>query len=115
MNEEIFSHPTVNQIARHCCLSVSSLKRLFIKYTGINVHKYFLKLKFKMAYQLLQDGMNISEVSEKLNFSSQSYFSASFKREIGINPSKIKDQKASPPAFLQAVIFHNRGNLQKLF
>lgn len=89
MTEHIYEHPTVSEIAKHCFLSESGLKRLFTKYAGISIHKYFLTLKFKTAARLLQDGMSVREVSEKLNFSSQSYFSVSFKREIGINPSKF--------------------------
>lgn len=89
MTEHIYEHPTVLEIAQYCFLSVSGLKRLFAKYAGISIHKYFLKLKFNTASKLLQDGMSVREVSEKLNFSSQSYFSISFKRETGINPSKL--------------------------
>lgn len=89
MTEHIYEQPTVLEIAKHCFLSESGLKRLFTKYAGISIHKYFLTLKFKTASQLLQDGMSVREVSEKLNFSSQSYFSVSFKRETGINPSKL--------------------------
>ena len=89
MTEHIYEHPTVSEIAQYCFLSESGLKRLFAKYAGISIHKYFLKLKFNTASKLLQEGMSVREVSEKLNFSSQSYFSVSFKRETGINPSKL--------------------------
>ena len=90
MAAHIHTCPTVLEIAQHCSLSESGLKRLFAKYAGLSVHKYFLKLKFKTAGELLQNGMNVSEVSELLNFSSQSYFSVSFKRETGKNPSQLK-------------------------
>lgn len=89
MNDNIFNHPTVSEIAKNCYLSQSGLKRLFEKYAGISIHRYFLKLKFKTATKMLKEGMSVSEVSEKLNFSSQSYFSVSYKREMGISPSEI--------------------------
>ncbi len=89
MNDNIYNHPTVSDIAKNCYLSQSGLKRLFEKYAGISIHKYFLKLKFKAATKLLKEGMSVNEVSEKLNFSSQSYFSVSYKREMGISPSEI--------------------------
>lgn len=89
MNENIYEKLSVSEIAKHCYISESSLKRLFSKYAGMSIHKYFLKLKFNSAFNLLKDGMSVNEVTEKLNFSSQSYFSVSFKREFGINPSKI--------------------------
>lgn len=89
MNEMIYEHPSVSEIAKHCYLSESGLKRLFANYAGIGIHKYFLKLKFKVASKLLYEGVSVREVSEKLNFSSQSYFSVAFKREFGINPSDL--------------------------
>ena len=90
MKEHIKRHPTVPEIARFLGLSESGLKRLFSKYAGIGIHKYFMMLKFQLASELLQNGRNVSEVSEMLNFSSQSYFSASFKKEFGKNPSAYK-------------------------
>lgn len=88
MTHHIDSQPTVSEIAKACNISSSGLKRIFAQYAGISVHKYFLKLKFKTASELLRSGMNVSEVAEKLGFSSQSYFSVSYKRETGINPSQ---------------------------
>lgn len=90
MNNHIDKQPAVSEIAKACNISISSLKRIFTQYAGISVHKYFLKLKFKTASELLHSGMNVNEVAEKLGFSSQSYFSVSYKREIGINPSQLK-------------------------
>ncbi len=90
MAEHIHAQPSVYEIANACNISESGLKRIFAKYAGLSVHKYFLKLKFKAATELLQSGMNINEVADRLNFSSQSYFSVSFKREIGENPSQVK-------------------------
>lgn len=80
----------VADIAKHCTISESGLKRLFKKYAGMSVHKYFLNLKLKTALSLLESGKTVTEVSELLNFSSQSYFSVTFKREMGKSPSEIK-------------------------
>lgn len=90
MTEHINEQPAVFEIANACNISESGLKRIFARYAGLSVHKYFLKLKFKAATELLQSGMNINEVADRLNFSSQSYFSVSFKREIGENPSQVR-------------------------
>ena len=90
MKEHIRHNSPVPEIALHCNISESGLKRLFSKYAGMSIHKYFLTLKFQYANELLQSGMNVSEVSEALNFSSQSYFSVAFKREFGKSPSFVK-------------------------
>ena len=90
MNSQICDQPTVTDIARYCNVSESSLKRIFYKYSGIGIHKYFLKLKVKTATELLESGSGVAEAAEKLGFSSQAYFSAVFKRETGVCPSDLK-------------------------
>jgi len=91
MQANVSEHLTVGDIAKHCGISQSGLKRTFSKFAGISVHKYFLNLKLNAAINLLQSGKNVAEVTDDLNFSSQSYFSSAFKREIGSSPSKFKN------------------------
>ena len=91
MQKNVSEKLSVNDIAKHCGISVSGLKRTFAKFAGISVHKYFLNLKLNAATSLLRSGKTVSEVTDILNFSSQSYFSAAFKREIGLPPSKFKN------------------------
>ena len=89
MNEQIAEQLSVEELSSRLNISVSSLKRLFDKYAGMSVHKYFLTLKIKTATVLLKGGMSVNEVSDELGFSSQGYFSATYKRETGNNPSQI--------------------------
>ena len=89
MNKKISETLSVDDLANELNMSVSSLKRLFDKYAGMSVHKYFLTLKIKTATVLLKSGMLVNEVSDALGFSSQGYFSATYKRETGITPSQI--------------------------
>ena len=89
MNTRISQTLSVDELAAELNMSISSLKRLFDKYAGMSVHKYFLTLKIKMATVFLKEGMSVNEVSDTLGFSSQGYFSATYKRETGNNPSQI--------------------------
>ncbi len=89
MNEHVAEHLSVSDLAVALNISVSSLKRLFDKYAGMSVHKYFLTLKIKTATLMLKGGMSVNEVADALGFSSQGYFSATYKRETGNNPSQI--------------------------
>lgn len=90
LNEHITSSITVNQLANKLNVSVSGIKRLFEKYAGISIHKYYLMLKMKVATSMLQSGLRVNEVSDKLGFCSQAYFSSAYKREMKINPSMIE-------------------------
>lgn len=89
MNERVAEQLSVNELAQRLNISISSLKRLFDKYAAMSVHKYFLTLKIKTATLMLKGGMSVNEVSDALGFSSQGYFSATYKRETGNNPSQI--------------------------
>lgn len=42
---------------------------------------------------LMQSGMSVQQVSERLNFVSQSFFGKYFKQRVGISPSRYKAQK----------------------
>ena len=89
MNQYIHLSPSIDELVQHCNTSRSSLIRIFNKYAGISIHKFLLMLKIKVATELLQDGETVTEVAEKLGFSSQAYFSACYKRETGMNPSEV--------------------------
>lgn len=90
MNESIGEKISVPDIAKHINTSESSVKRIFTKYANVSVHRYFLLLKIQAATRLLRSGSTVGDVSEALNFSSQGYFSACYKRETGRNPSEVK-------------------------
>ena len=90
LNSNLETELSVNDIACYCSVSISLLKRTFLKYSGMGVHKYFLKMKINAATSLLENGNSVSETAEKLGFSSQPYFSYVFKRETGISPSAYK-------------------------
>lgn len=85
---------SIEDVAKYCAISTTSLKNTFITYAGVGVHSYFLKMKISRAINLLSEGVSVSDIAQKLGFSSQAYFSAAFKRETGISPSKYTKQKS---------------------
>ena len=90
MKKHIHTGLSVAELAEMCNISISGLKRIFDKYAGISVHKYFLKLKLQNAVEMLMGGATVSETAVSLGFSSQAYFTKAFRRELGQNPSEIK-------------------------
>lgn len=89
MNSMLCRQITVEDVARFCNVSIAGLKRIFSKYAGMGIHKYYLKLKIKLALELLENGNSVSDVAQTLGFSSQAYFSKAFKRETGMNASAV--------------------------
>lgn len=80
---------SIENIAKYCNVSIATLKRIFARYTGVGVHKYFLGLKIKRAKEMLESGETVTATAEKLGFSSQGYFSLVFRRETGEQASSI--------------------------
>lgn len=87
LQEHVFENLSVDDIAQHCCLSPTGLKRIFSKYAGISIHKYFMLMKINKATLLLQEGKSVTETAQLLGFSEQSYFSKAYKKQTGISPS----------------------------
>ena len=76
------------EIARLCLLGVSNMKKIFRQYAGCGVMDYYKKLRIIRACELLKSGVGVADISEIMNFSSPNYFTMTFKREMGVPPSK---------------------------
>lgn len=86
MNNHISDKVTIADIAKYCCISETSLKKVFYQIANTGVHKYFVQLKITQAIILLKNKVSAYEISQQLGFASQAYFSAAFKRETGLTP-----------------------------
>lgn len=63
--------------------------------TGVNPNVFFKTYKLNRAAELIMSGdYTVSEIADMTGFSTQPYFSTSFKRHFGVNPSEYaKTQK----------------------
>ena len=87
-----FSNPSlsVSGISDYLKISEVYLRREFKAYFGASPLSYINSLRFEYAKSMLKTGYyTVSEVSEKCGFSSLSYFSASFRKALGITPSEF--------------------------
>jgi len=92
MNQHIYKNLHIDEVAKQVNLSSSSIQRIFARFTGMGFHKYFVLMKLKTATKLINSGNSVTETAEKLGFSSQSYFSKAYKRELGYYPSTSKSK-----------------------
>lgn len=83
LERHVYDRISIEEIAHTLGVSSATLKNCFSDYAGCGIHKYFLKIKIRTAIELLREGHTVSEVSERLQFSSPNYFSLVFKRETG--------------------------------
>ncbi len=68
------------------------INRVIQKHTGQSLHQYVLSCRVAKALELLQTSrLSVTEVSEKVGFSSIKHFSQTFKSIYGYSPIHFKD------------------------
>jgi signal transduction histidine kinase/DNA-binding response OmpR family regulator/ligand-binding sensor domain-containing protein len=89
--ESELSNPELNIHQMTEALHISRTK-LYYKLkglTGTNPNIFFKTYRLNRAAELLREGrFNISEIADRTGFSTLSHFSASFKEQFGVSPSK---------------------------
>ena len=80
----------MEEIAKKSFVSISYIKKLFSRYAGISPKSYYTNLRVQESQKLLSTDASIADISEKLNFSSPSYFTLFFKKQTGITPIQFR-------------------------
>ena len=79
---------TADDLAEQLCMSRSSLYLKMNSISGEPPANFIRRIRLNKACKLLLEGRySISEISNKVGFSSPSYFSTSFKKHVGCLPS----------------------------
>ena len=70
-------------------ISITSMETMFKKVTSQSTMKYFSQLKIDMAKTMIRESTyNFTQISEILGFNTPHYFSAVFKKSVGMSPSE---------------------------
>ena len=76
------------------------LSNLFSDIEGTTIEKYFIAQKVEKAKELLvYDELSLSEIADRMNYSSVAYLSNQFKKVTGLTPShfkQIREDKRKP-------------------
>ncbi|MGZ8559098.1 MAG: hybrid sensor histidine kinase/response regulator transcription factor [Chitinophagaceae bacterium] len=84
---------TVENICKHIGISRVQLYRKVKALIGYNVNDYILTVRLQKAkFLLTNEDLSISEISFKVGFSSQAYFSTVFKSKFGVTPKAFKEK-----------------------
>lgn len=79
--------PSIKSLARKANMSESKFKMLFNKITGITPNAFYMANKLVRAKELIQEeGLTITEVTERLRFGNNSYFISKFKKHFAVSP-----------------------------
>ncbi len=80
------------------------LSNLFSEVEGTTIEKYYIAQRIEKVKELLvYDELSLSEISDRLGYSSVAYLSSQFKKVTGLTPSHFKNLKE-----------HKRKNIEEL-
>ena len=78
-------------LAERCGQDYSALSKLFSEVKGISIEKYYIAQKIERVKGLLvYDELSISEIADRLDYSSVAHLSAQFKAVTGFSPSAFR-------------------------
>ncbi|WP_261305450.1 helix-turn-helix domain-containing protein [Paenibacillus andongensis] len=72
-------------------VSESYLSKQFVKEVGCNFIHYLTKLRIEEAKQLLEKGIKISDISERIGYLNPEHFSRIFKKMTGFSPKAYRE------------------------
>jgi AraC-like DNA-binding protein len=93
-----YQDPHLNNvsISKYVGVSTNHLSHLFKQQLGISIHKYVTHIRIEQAKCWIMEGEHtLTEISEKVGFSSIHLFSRSFKAAVGITPSRFAGAQSS--------------------
>ena len=93
IREHIYEKLTVDCLAETLHFGKSYLSHRFREETGTTILEFIHREKVEEAKLLLRSHIPISEISAELGFSSQSHFTALFKKFTGMMPHKFRNSR----------------------
>lgn len=80
----------IREVAEECDVTTVHLSRLFSRFSDCGAYQYLMRRKMNYAAGLLlNEGMLVKEVADRLGFPDPFQFSRSFKRVYGVSPGQL--------------------------
>ncbi len=87
---------SISTIAAKSYISEVYFRKIFKAEFGISPQKHIIKLRIQKAKELIGTGdYSLKEVAFMCGYNDYKYFSAEFRREVGLSPSKYESEKKS--------------------
>jgi two-component system response regulator YesN len=85
---------TLEEVASHVYLSPSYFSKIFKEETKYNFNTYLNYVRIEISKKLLMDdSIDLVDVSNLVGYEDQSYFSKVFKKATGISPGKYRESR----------------------
>lgn len=84
----------ISLIEKEMCMSRASLFNKMKALTGMGCNEYITKLRMEKAILLVKETtLSFTEISERVGYSTSSYFSSAFKMYTGMTPTQYRKSK----------------------
>lgn len=91
IDKNILQIKNLYQLEQEFNYSYNYISAVFKKIMNKSINEYFIQAKMNLAYKMLgEEGLSVTEVSEKLNYSSVHTFSRGFKHFYGFSANSVK-------------------------
>ena len=95
INTHIYSIGALTEISDLFRYDYTYLSKIFTKTTSQSISEYYRQRRLEVARALIHEGaLNLSEIAEKLQYSSIYSFSKAFKNQYGLSPRDYKKKNA---------------------
>ena len=90
IDENVFSIQHLNEMESVFYFKYRYLEKCFIAITGVTISGYYKEVRMRHAAKMLKSNLSVTEISEKLNFSSIYSFSRAFSDFHGCSPTEYR-------------------------
>jgi AraC-like DNA-binding protein len=91
LNASYATKQSIEDIANVCCISPSTLRRVFKQETGLGIKEFIIQIRINAAKRLLESSdAKIAAVAYSVGYDSLSAFNREFRLVTGINPSDYR-------------------------
>lgn len=94
MDKHFCEYLNLEVLAETCCLSPNYFHKLFSKTLCVTPANYILSLRMNEALLLILDNeLSLKEISYRLGYCNDAYFSRVFKRYYGVTPGEYRSKR----------------------
>ena len=80
---------TIEDVAAHCCTSISTFKRRFYERFSHSPHRWFVRCRLDIAERIVgHTGVAVTDLASMCGFSNTSHFIHAFRIRYGATPSR---------------------------
>ncbi len=96
INQHIARPITLDEVASHACLSPSRFRHIFSEETGMGLRPFILWRRFLLTWDLLMQGVTLSEAAHAAGFADAAHLSRTSVRNFGFAPSAMRITPSLP-------------------